>query len=91
MTDKLTDECHGYDLDGNPNTEAQKIAGKWVAEFGLGFHPDTRGRDYVEDGNRCLTDAKADEYDSDMDRLFKVAADPYKEGLEAMKAAGIID
>lgn len=71
-------------------TEAQTIAAKWVARFGMGFHPDTKGVDYVDmaSGERCLTDEEAAEYDADMDRLFVVAADPYEAGLVAMAAAG---
>ena len=50
------------------------IAAKWVAKFGLGFHPDTRGADYVDSaGACCLTDAEAAEYDADMQTLADAA------------------
>lgn len=60
--------------------EARSIANKWVSRFGMGFHPDTRGKDYTPRLN--ADDAKT--YDSDMDRLFEIAPDPYQAGLEAM-------
>lgn len=71
--------------------EARVIAARWVARFGLGFHPDTRGRDYVlPDFARCLTDAEADEYDTEINRLFELGGDPYQHGLDAMRAAGLL-
>ena len=70
--------------------EAQKIAAQWVATFGLGFHPDTTGEDYVNaDGTRSLTDAEAVAYDADMARLFDLPGDPYAVALEAMRKAGL--
>lgn len=70
---------------------ARVIAAKWVQRFRLGFHPDTRGRDYVFPNKlRCLTDAEADEYDADVERLFSLPGDPYQHGLDAMRAAGLL-
>lgn len=67
------------------------IAAKWVAKFGLGFHPDTRGADYVDSaGACCLTDAEAAEYDADMQTLAECCDDQYEFGLDAMRAAGLL-
>lgn len=71
--------------------EARVIASRWVDRFHLGFHPDTRGRDYVLPNMvRCLTDAEADAYDADVERLFSLPGDPYQHGLDAMRAAGLL-
>ena len=61
--------------------EGRAIATKWVARFGLGFHPDTPGKDYTP----RLTAKEAREYDADMDRLFALDCDPYECGLAAMR------
>jgi len=75
-------------LDGT--REAMAIATKWVARFGLGFHPDTRGKDYCNaDYSPCLTFAEAAEYEADMDRLFGLG-DAYEFGLQAMRNAGLL-
>jgi len=68
------------------DTEATEIAARWVARFGLGFHPDTRGADY----HPPLTVDECRAYDSDMDRLFELGGDPYEYGLRAMRSAGLI-
>lgn len=57
------------------------IANKWVVRFGLGFHPDTRGKDY----SPALTKAEIEEYDSDMNDLFNLDVDPYAVGVAAME------
>lgn len=69
--------------------DASMIASKWVKRFGLGFHPDTRGVDYVDAaGVRCLSDVEAAEYEVDIDTLHGLC-DPYEAGLRAMDAAGL--
>jgi len=86
----------GFGDDGQPTSipeweqEADRIAAKWVARIGGGFHPDTRGKDYVwfgKGGLRLFTDAEAADYDADMDRLFTIAADPYAHAVKAMHDA----
>lgn len=45
---------------------------KWIERFGLGFHPDTRGEDYVNaDGSRVLTDDEVKQYEFDIDEVFE--------------------
>lgn len=69
--------------------DAAMIASRWVKRFGLGFHPDTRGVDYVDAAYvRCLSDVEAAEYEVDIDTLFGLC-DPYEAGLRAMDAAGL--
>ena len=74
-------------------SEAEAIAAKWVERFGLGFHPDTRGTDYVETRGpnkdvRCLTDEEAAEYEREMDALYDAPGDVYDYGIFAMSEAG---
>ena len=63
--------------------DAIAIATKYVARFGYGFHPDTRGGDY----HPSLTVDEAAEYDRDMDVLFAVedGCDPYEIAARAME------
>jgi hypothetical protein len=61
------------------------ICAKWVRRLGVGFHPDTRGKDY----SPKMDPAEIKEYDADMTALFAVAADPYECGLMAMADAGL--
>lgn len=78
-------------LDGIEHMNARIICAKWVARFGLGFHPDTPGDDYVDGGgNRALTQAEASEYDDDMDLLCSLDGDPYEAGMNAMRVAGLL-
>jgi hypothetical protein len=54
----------------------------WAEQLGLGFHPDTRGADYVEaDGSPTLTADEAAQYDADMEAVFDRTIDPYEVGL----------
>jgi hypothetical protein len=70
---------------------AAEIAARWVAVFGLGFHPDTRGVDYVDgSGARCLSDERADDYEAEMELLSSLDCCPYEAGLGAMRAAGLL-
>lgn len=72
--------------------DPHSICRKWVARIGMGFHPDTRGKDYVwtDWPDVRLFDADtAREYDRDMDELFRVAADPYECAIMAMADAGL--
>lgn len=78
-------------LDALEHLQGRTLAAKWVSRFGLGFHPDTPGQDYVNpDGARSLTDAEAAEYEADIDALFGFG-DAYQHGLDAMRVAGLID
>lgn len=45
----------------------------WLAEIGLGFHPDTPGNDYVtQDGATLFTEEQAGEYDLKIQQCFDV-------------------
>jgi len=46
----------------------------WKEQFGLAFHCDEQGRDYIntETGVRTFTDEQADEYDALIARCFEV-------------------
>jgi hypothetical protein len=58
----------------------------WAEKLGMGFHPDTRGKDYWP----YLSAKEIAEYDRDMERLFSLAGDPYAHGVEAFKELGLI-
>jgi hypothetical protein len=60
--------------------EALRICRRWVAMFGMGFHPDTRGADYVPP----LPPEMVAKYDEDMETLFGLG-DPYAPGIAAME------
>ena len=65
--------------------EAREIVVRWFDRFGLGYHPDTRGADYVDQhGARSLTDEEAAAYDRDIDRLFAISPHPYAVGITLM-------
>lgn len=57
------------------------ICRKWVSRIGLGFHPDTRGKDY----SPALSAADVKEYDRDMETLFGAGGDPYEFAVIAME------
>jgi hypothetical protein len=60
-----------------------------VRDLGLGFHPDTRGRDYIGPGDfgRYFTDEQADEYDATM-RDFP--GDAYEASVQIWTALGLV-
>lgn len=62
------------------------IADKWVKRLGLGFHPDTRGKDYSPKFSK--EDVAA--YDRDMEQLFEISPDPYQAGIDAWTRAGLM-
>jgi len=64
----------------------REIAAKWVKRIGLGFHPDTSGRNY----SPRLSAEEAREYDADMEILFGNEDDPYVLAVEEMEKAGLI-
>ena len=66
---------------------ARQLAAKWVWRIGLGFHPDTRGKDY----SPPLSAALIAEYDADMDTLFSINCDPYEVACDAMEIASTLD
>jgi len=68
-------------------TKALEICAKWVARFGLGFHPDTRGAQYTP---ALLADDIAD-YDRDMESLFALDCDPYAVAVAVMEDFGLIE
>lgn len=69
---------------------ALDIARKWVARLGGGFHPDTSGKSYVKigtGGERFFTDEEAEEYEQDIEKLFKAPCDPYGVAIMAIAEA----
>jgi hypothetical protein len=64
---------------------SQQIAQKWIALLGIGFHPDTTGRDYTPFLPRAMQIA----YEQDMDQLFQMELDPYAVILTEMEMAGV--
>ena len=62
----------------------------YIRNLDLGFHPDTRGRDYVmhSDGSRVFTDAEADDIDACV-AAVSGACDVYEFGLTVWKAMGL--
>ena len=61
-----------------------------MRHLGLGFHVDTRGRDYVEsDGVRVFTDAEAAEHDRVVDAVHDFA-DPYEMAFTVWREMGLI-
>lgn len=60
------------------------ICAKWVKFLGGGFHPDTRGADYLP----RMGEDDVVEYDRDMETLFASAGDPYECAIMAMADAG---
>lgn len=63
--------------------EETQIATRWVEKLGLGFHPDTAGRDIIP----ALEPYQIIDYERDMERLHEISADPYLAGLRAMRIA----
>lgn len=63
-----------------------RTATKWI---GPGFHPDTRGRDYVNDQGRSFTDEQADQLDHGvqacLEQLQPTKRDPYEVGLRIQR------
>lgn len=63
----------------------------WVRYFGIGFHPDTRGADYVfRNGERCLSEERAKAYDACMEHQFEISADPYLDARKLWAEMGLI-
>jgi hypothetical protein len=61
---------------------------KVCERLGAGFHPDTRGRDYVvggTDGSSSLDSEEANRLDAGVERLFELAADPYELSIAALR------
>lgn len=60
-----------------------------VRDLGLGFHPDTRGRDYIGpgDGGRYFTDEEADQYDATV-RNFP--GDAHEAAIAVWQALGLV-
>ena len=67
-----------------PKDATQETASIWlrqlVRDFGIGFHLDTRSRDYVgPDGASLFTESQCDVLESSINRLFEILGDdlPY--------------
>lgn len=73
------------------NEEQARACLAWFVDvLGLGFHPDTRGADYVNrDGSRVFNDAQAAAVDALLDRIL-AHVDPYDAGVEEMRKQGLI-
>jgi len=71
--------------------EMRDISRKWVALFGIGYHPDTAAGDY----SPPLTPAQQTEYAFDMRKMRRMSAICglcyYQSGLDAMAEAGLIE
>ena len=90
VSDEAGDADDSVTLYDGDDWAAAKLA-LWAAYLGLGFHPDTRGRDYVHaDGSRCFTDAQAAAYDADMHDAHRNEGDPYEAGIAVWQALGLI-
>jgi hypothetical protein len=65
---------------------------KHVRELGLGFHADTRGRDYVGPGDfgRFFTDEQADQYDENVGDMAEIT-DPHEAAIAIWKAMGLVN
>ena len=72
-------------------TKQERIAAKWVERIGGGFHPDTRGVNYINrDGSAAFTPEQVAEYDADMEALCDGPRCQYEVSIEAMEKQGII-
>jgi hypothetical protein len=62
-----------------------------VRLLGLGFHPDTRCRNYVnDDGSPTFTYEQAKKYDAVVTAAFEVC-DPYETAIEVWEEMGLTD
>ncbi len=67
----------------------------WAAKLGLGFHPDTRGEEYVsadlvsQERAPLFSEDEAKAYDADMERAFALG-DPYDVALKEWARLGLI-
>ena len=74
------------------NIKAQRLCAKWIKGsdeipgLGFGFHPDTKGPDYVP----AFTPQQAADYDSDMEALFGLDCDPYEEAIAVWRDMGLL-
>jgi hypothetical protein len=61
-----------------------------VRKFGLGFHPDTRARDYIDDDGlpTYATDEEADMHDFIVQTAFRLC-DPYEVAIEVWEDMGL--
>jgi len=80
-----------HDSDDWAEIEVAVAYVRYVRTLGLGFHVDTRGRDYVQDGNgvRVFSDAEAEEYDRVVDRVHGFA-DPFELAFTVWRTLGLI-
>ena len=69
--------------------QGRRLLERWVVCVGVGFHPDTRGADYVDaDDNRVFTPDEAQLYDADVELAHKLCADVYWTALDLMIEKG---
>lgn len=67
---------------------AKNITRRYVDILGMGFHPDTRGRNYIDGSGRPpFTKVEADQYDSDMEELSGLC-DQYEIGIDEFRRRG---
>ena len=63
---------------------------RYVRLLGLGFHPDTRGADYVNrDGSQTFTDAEAERYENIIGGTA-LNVDPYEFGMKIWTLMGLL-
>lgn len=64
---------------------------RYVRDLGLGFHVDTRGRDYIRgDGSRWFSNEQAEAYDIVVDDMHEVA-DPYEVAIKVWRVLGLVE
>ena len=89
-------DCSPEPLFGSDDWEEIEIVirlVRYVRMFGLGFHPDTPGDQYVvgEAGTRCFSEAEAEAYDSDLDAAVDRLGDVYEITVVVWRALGLIE
>jgi len=75
------------------NADEARLWLRSCAEYlGLGFHPDTRGQDYVDNGTgkRTFTRAEAKAFERAREMTFGLLDDPYADGLREWERLGLI-
>lgn len=69
------------------DTESAEAFIRWCCrEIGIGFHPDTRFKNYVEaSGAATFDDASASRLEREISWAFNFLDDPYKVALDELK------
>ncbi len=75
---------------------ARAMLATWCVVLGHGFHPDTRGADYITDENRTFTERQAKTYDASISQCFDIcdaaSINPYELAIEIYDVIfGLVD